>query len=384
MAKSLVALCVLALCLSVDAFRPPRGTGFPVQVPLYQRKTYMQARRDGDSKVRRTISFATHNVSIDDFANAQFYSPVQIGTPGQMFECIYDTGSSNLWVPAPDCHSSCGQHKKFDPTKSSTYISNHSHKFNIQYGSGPVSGYQAADSINVGGYPIKNQQMALINDASGLNPFYQQGKFDGILGLGWPAISENRQIPVFFNFMNQYPLAPKKFSFYLPSKSGANGVFSMGGIDPTHYTGTLVQQKLTHETYWQTKMAGFAIGTTSLIHHATDVIVDSGTTLLIGSMGAVRKLANQIGATENQGEYFVDCDKISTLPSIYVTLGTTQWELTSSDYILQDEGQCILGMQGEEFLFQDPLWILGDVFMRKVYTVFDVEQRSLWFAYSRS
>jgi hypothetical protein len=41
----------------------------------------------------------TGTVAINDFENAQFYGMASVGTPAQDFEVIYDTGSSNLWVP---------------------------------------------------------------------------------------------------------------------------------------------------------------------------------------------------------------------------------------------------------------------------------------------
>jgi len=317
-------------------------------------------------------------VPIHDYMNAQYYGPVQIG--GQTFNVIFDTGSSNLWVPSKKCKlMNCGLHERYDSSKSSTYMANGTDVV-IQYKTGPyklgpVSGFFSQDSVSVGGAVVKGMLFAEITDSSGLGLAYKLGKFDGILGMAFPSISVNGVDTYFDMLIKQSPELDAVFSFYLSDMQGKDGELVIGGIDPNHFEGDLQFVPLESENYWSVKLEGIALaGDYESRTKATRAILDTGTSLLAGPSTEVRELAKSVGADASFGlpTFMIDCEKIDELPELTISFGGIDFVFEGKDYVINAGGKCLLALTPMDVPAPaGPLWILGDPFLRKYYTVFD-------------
>jgi len=318
-------------------------------------------------------------VPISDYQNAQFYGPIKIG--GQDFKVVFDTGSANTWVPGKACgFLTCWLHPRYDETKSKTYEKD-GREYKVQYGSGPVEGVFSKDTVTVGSIDVKGQLFAEVSKVSfgPLNIAFAAGKFDGLLGLGFKSISQY-QIPTPFEAMIEQKLIDEPvFAFYLQQDASQQGELLFGGIDKSHYTGELVDVPLTSESYWEVSLDAMTFDGKPVISSAQKAIIDSGTSLLAGPKEQVAALATQVGATSVLGkEYVVDCSKKSSLPDLKVTLGGQEFTLTANDYVLQVSSQCLFAFMGIDVPApRGPLWIMGDVFMRKYYCVFDYGNKKM-------
>ena len=180
-------------------------------------------------------------------------------------------------MPSQDCSSiACFLHTKYDSSASSTYKKNGT-SFEIRYGSGSMKGFISQDTIKIGDITIKNQDFAEATEEPGLA--FAFGRFDGILGLGWDTISVDKVVPPVYNMIDQKLIDEPVFAFYITDSEGESQM-TLGGIDKSHYTGSITNIPLRRKAYWEVDLDSITFGGETADLDDTGAILDTGTSLL--------------------------------------------------------------------------------------------------------
>ncbi|XP_067247264.1 nothepsin [Chanodichthys erythropterus] len=315
-----------------------------------------------------------------NFMDAQFFGQISLGKPEQNFTVVFDTGSSDLWVPSSYCVSqACAMHHKFKAFESSTYTHD-GRVFGIHYGSGHLLGVMAREELKVGSVRVQNQVFGEAVYEPGFS--FVLAQFDGVLGLGFPQLAEEQGSPVFDSMVAQGMLDEPVFSFYLKNNgSEFGGELLFGGVDETRFVSPIIWVPVTQKGYWQIRLDAVKVqGALSFCYHSPQgcqAIVDTGTSLIGGPARDVLLLQQFIGATPTVvGEYLLDCVRISSLPVVSFLINNVEFSLTGEQYVrremLNNKEICFSGFQSIDIPSPaGPVWILGDVFLSQFYSIYD-------------
>mmetsp|Transcript_20029 Transcript_20029/g.43591 ORF Transcript_20029/g.43591 Transcript_20029/m.43591 type:complete len:491 (-) Transcript_20029:180-1652(-) len=349
------------------------------------------ARYGGEPQLLGDPPGGRSSITIQDYMNICYYGEISVGTPEQKFRVIYDTGSSDLWIPAPDVGVS-GKNT-YDSSASSTYTPDGT-TFEITYGSGPVTGYLSVDTMTMGGFKVPDFQFGEVDDASGLGAMFVRDPLDGICGMAWPRLAQTKT-PPFQGVLDSNKLDDQVFTFQLGDQRSGTLTIGESAGDPN-----MTYVDLESLTYWQVPLKGIFVNDNSAsVSKTKHAILDTGTSLLAGPATDIGPLLSQVGARMSPiyGAPIADCNKLNSL-TVAFHLGDNSYELSGADLVLQRVGAdelrklggheeildmlegadvaCLMGIQA----LAQPLWILGDVFLRRYTVEFDWGKKRLGFA----
>jgi len=325
------------------------------------------------------------NVSLTDLEDLSYFGEVTIGSPAQKFTVVYDTGSSNLWVPSKACDNCKPDSPRYDSSTSSHYAKD-GQSFSLQYGSGSCSGFISKDDVAIGGLSITDFQFGEVTHEAA--DVFGRSAMDGILGMGVPGQAQDNVPMPMDQLVAQGKLEKNQFAFYLASGGKAGSQLTLGGVDTALYTGDFtyvpISPKAVEIPYWLIEASDIKIGgkTTGSCGASAGCLMvpDTGTSIIAGPPDVIDPLIQQIGDVAS------DCSNVDGLPTITFTFNGKDFDLEPSFYVIKvtqgSETQCMLGMQGLDVGV--PIWILGDPFLRKYYTVWDSDNRQVGFATAKA
>uniref|UniRef100_A0A914C6J2 Peptidase A1 domain-containing protein n=1 Tax=Acrobeloides nanus TaxID=290746 RepID=A0A914C6J2_9BILA len=363
-----------------------------------------------------------------DWEDAEYVGNITIGTPEQRFIVVFDTGSSNLWVPDKNCDLvggvctnycepgsvwcpffcdypscctagnsdssrifkkpnnliTCGGKHLFDSSKSSTYKKN-GQQFTIPYGRDNTTGYLGMDTVRFG----DTQQLVIPNTTFGLatyisNDFNDDNIIDGVLGLGFTSLAVDGVVPPLINAYNQHVIDRPLFTVYLQALGDSvdvvGGVITYGDIDTQNCGPVIAYQPLTAEGYWQFRMQSISAVSFSS-SDGWDVISSTGAQYIGGPQGVVDGLAKAVGAQWNEDDqtYYIDC--FSDYGQVTVNIGGKQYQIHKKSMLTDlGGGTCSWNVFPINSFGHGAAWVLGAPFITSFCNIYDFGQNRIGFA----
>lgn len=241
-------------------------------------------------------------------------------------------------------------------------------------------------------------------------------KFDGILGLAFPELSQNPDVNTLIpNLKEEGVLEKAMFAFYLGDES--DGELAVGGYDATKIAGDITWVDLAYPAYWLVAVDQVSFGGVPISIGEGGAIMDTGTSLIYGPESQVSQMAMQLGGqfVSQVGLYLIPCD--AEIPDLEFTVGGKAVTIagdqlvvkddsgkycffsvaimqfgseskvntggeTLEDGVLEEEVQTLAGPLSTPipYKFQGNTWLVGDTYLRQIYSIWDYENKKFGIA----
>jgi hypothetical protein len=312
----------------------------------------------------------------EDRQDFSYFSGVKFGSEGTNLWMLIDTGAANTWVMGSQCTTSaCNTHDTFGTTDSET-LNTTTSPWTVSYGTGTVSGVLASDMVALANYSIDLGFGLATTTSDDFNNY----PMDGILGLGRPD-SNKLDTPSLMSLMASQELLQSNILGIHLQRAGdgaTDGQITFGAVDNAKFTSPLsYTNTVTAGGLWEIPVGDAAVGSSSAKMTGKTAVVDTGTSyILMPPLDAATFHALFQGSTGSGANYMIPC---STTAMISFTFSGVAYQVPPKDYLGKADStgkMCASNIIGQQ-AFGANQWILGDVFLKNVYTVFDFDENRI-------
>eukprot|EP00418_Pyrodinium_bahamense_P092673 CAMPEP_0179035040 /NCGR_PEP_ID=MMETSP0796-20121207/12911_1 /TAXON_ID=73915 /ORGANISM="Pyrodinium bahamense, Strain pbaha01" /LENGTH=417 /DNA_ID=CAMNT_0020731311 /DNA_START=57 /DNA_END=1310 /DNA_ORIENTATION=+ len=317
-----------------------------------------------------------------------YYGDIEVGTPGQVFSVVFDTGSGNLIVPGNDCGSSaCKVHDRFNQHKSSTNRPMNCDgsevdegwtpdQITITFGTGHITGVCMNDQICIGNVCSVGNFISSTEESS--TPF-SSFAFDGVLGLALPSMAQSRAFCMMSRLAKAEALRKPLFSVFLSDSDIETSEITFGEIKQEHMASELFWVPVTGSSgYWEVRIEDITLdGKRQGLCEDCRVAVDTGTSQLAGPTDLIDKLKKVLDVKSN-------CANYHQLPKLGFVIGGRILSLSPHDYVDRTASYCDVSLMNLDVPPpKGPLFVFGIPFLVKYYSVYDHASNKVGFAVAK-
>jgi len=319
---------------------------------------------------------------------SMYFGDLHVGTPGQKFSVVFDTGSGNLMVPSSDCQSrACKMHQSYNQKKSSTARDidcdgtevdegYEPDEVTITFGTGEITGNCVDDVVCIGN--VCSKHTALISaDEETSNPF-GAFRFDGVLGLARLSMAQADSFSLMQQMYSGKVLKKPIFSVFLSDNEDASEI-TFGDVRKNHMASDLFWVDVVPGSgYWEVEIEDITLNDQmqNMCKHCK-VAVDTGTSDLAGPSEVIAKLRSALDVR-------TDCSNYNSLPKLGFKLGQNILNLRPIDYVSNSDNYCDVSLMSLDVPPPNgPLFVFGVPFLQRYYSVYDHESSKVGFAVAK-
>jgi len=290
-----------------------------------------------------------------------YTTQISIGTPPQKFMISLDLTYSDSLIAGINCETaSCKDRKLFNQKKSSTFKLMPNIKAN--------NSVVGSDKITIGDTTINDFTFSV---ASVFNFPYKNSPVSGILGLANNSYSKMGSDNLLTSLVNMQTINQSLFSIYLdPQANSENSFVLFGGMDESKYSGAIHWRPVTSNRFWSVRLVSITLDGTRVYYcnNPCRAVFSTVDPYIYGPPVSVRQVNKALNIYKNCSNYY-------TRPRLVFHLGPHFLSIPRSSYISRVGDECESLLQEGSVLRQN--WVLGNLFLRSYYTVFDADNRRI-------